>query len=124
MTSTALKLYTTVVAVLCAAAIAWTINQSTAAAAWRNEAFSWQTTVQRTLAREQAVNRRYQRLAVRYNRLVVDTRRSQKRLIARMQTAQAVPAASVGSSLAAPAPASVAVPAPAAAPSAPTTRTS
>ena len=124
MTSTALKLYTTVVAVLCAAAIAWTINQSTAAAAWRNEALSWQTTVQRTLAREQAVNRRYQRLAVRYNRLVVDTRRSQKRLIAHMQTAQAAPAASVGSSLAAPAPASVAVPAPAAAPSAPTTKTS
>ena len=124
MTSTALKLYTTVIAVLCAAAIAWTINQSTAAAAWRNEARSWHTAAQSTVIHEQAITRRYEQLAVRYNRLVVDTRRSQKRLVARMQTAQAVPAGGTGSSLPAPAPVSVAAPAPAPAPSAPTTKTS
>ena len=33
MTSAAVKLYTVVVAVLCAAAVAWTINQSSAASA-------------------------------------------------------------------------------------------
>ena len=122
MTSTALKLYTAAIAVLCAAAIAWTINQSTAAASWRNEARAWQAAAQGTVQRDRAITVRYQRLATRYNRLVIDTRRSQRRLVARMQTVQTAPVSGAGSPLPAAAPAAVAAPLPA--PSTPTTRTS
>ncbi|HET6848970.1 MAG TPA: hypothetical protein VFH74_08935 [Gaiellales bacterium] len=124
MTSAAVKLYTVVVAVLCAAAVAWTINQSSAASAWRTEAQSWQTAARRTVAQERAITQRYRHLARQYNQLVVRTRRSQRTLIARMQTAQAAVVPSSGPSAAVPAAAQVAVSTPAPAPSAPTTRTS
>jgi hypothetical protein len=123
MNSFAVKLYTVVVAVLCAAAVAWTINQSSAASAWRTEAQAWQSAARRTVVQERAVSQRYRHLARQYNQLVVRTRRSQHTLIARMQTAQAVlPAGSTSGSV--PAAAPVAASAPAPAPSAPTTRTS
>ena len=124
MTSVAVKLYTVVIGVLCAAALAWTINQSSAASAWRAEAQAWQTAARRTVVHERAITHRYRHLAQQYNRLVVHTRRSQRALVAQMQTAQAsVP---VSSSATVPASTSVpvAAPAPAPAPSAPTTRTS
>ena len=43
MTSTALKLYTAAIAIICAVAIAWSINQSAAASTWRTEVGRWQT---------------------------------------------------------------------------------
>ena len=125
MTSAAVKIYTIVVAVLCAAAIAWTINQSAAASAWRTEALAWQTTARHTVAQQRALTQRYHRLALHYNRLVITTRRAQRKLIARMQSAQAtVPATSGSIPVSASASAPVPVAAPAAAPSAPTTKTS
>jgi hypothetical protein len=123
MTSMAVKLYTILVAVLCAAAVAWTINQSAAASAWRTEARAWQTAAKRTVAQERAITHRYRRLALQYNHLIVKTRRSQHALVARMQTAQAaVPAATTSATVSATAPVPTAAPAPA--PSAPTTKTS
>lgn len=123
MTSAAVKIYTVVVAVLCVAAIAWTINQSAAASAWRNEALAWQTASRQTVVKQRALTERYHRLAIRYNRLIVTTRRSQRRLVTQMQSAQTtVPSA--GSPAPASTTTSVPVAAPAPAPSAPTTKTS
>ena len=117
MTSAALKLYTAVIAIVCAAAIAWSINQTTAAATWQSQASQWETVARRTVAHDRHTVRRYRMLAHRYNQLVVDTQRSQKRLLANLQTVQPTavqPAPSI------PAPTT----APVATASAPTTHTS
>jgi hypothetical protein len=112
MTSATLKVYTAVVAVVCAAAIAWSINQSAAAASWRSEVSRWQTVAQSTVVHDRHTVRRYRALARRYNALVVSTRQSQRRLLSNLQPVQ-VPTAPV------PAPA-----APIATASAPATHTS
>lgn len=115
MTSTALKLYTAVIAVVCAIAIAWSINQSTAAAAWRADVARWQTVARQTVAHDRRTVHRYRKLARRYNQLVVTTHRSQQRLLANLPAVQPTAAAPLP---AAPAPTPVATA------SAPTTHTS
>ena len=130
MTSTALKLYTLVVAVACAGAIAWSISQSTAASAWRAEAASWQATAKQTVVQNRLTVRRYRNLAHRYDQLVIATRRSQRKLIAQMRkastAASAVPAGGSvpASAPAAPVAASAPAPVPVATTGAPTTHTS
>jgi len=126
-TNTVLKLYTLVIAITCAVAVAWSISQSNAAAAWRSEAANWQTTAQQTVAQNRLAVRRYRRLTHRYDHLVVATRKAQRKLIAQMQASSVAsvsspaPAVSSGVSVAAaPAPA----PAPVATAVAPTTHTS
>lgn len=91
MTNTALKIYTAVIALVCALAIAWSINQSSAAAAWHVEAGSWQAVAQRSVAHDRLTSRRYRTLAQRYNQLVVGTQRSQRRLLGNLHTAQTAP---------------------------------
>jgi hypothetical protein len=128
-TNTVLKLYTLVIAITCALAVAWSISQSNAAVAWRSEAATWQTTAQRTVAQNRLTVRRYRRLTHRYDNLVVATRKAQRKLIAQMQASSVaavsspVPAVSSGVSVAA-APAPAPAPAPVATTVAPTTHTS
>lgn len=125
MTDTALKVYTAVIALVCFAAIAWSINQTTTANAWSAEAGNWQTTARQTTEHDRQLARQYRRLERRYNRLVVTTRRAQKKLISSMAAAQAAPTSVSGgipasTSVAAPAPVPVATTTTAA----PTTHTS
>jgi hypothetical protein len=121
MTNTVLKLYTAVIALLCAGAIAWSIDQSAAAGTWQHEVASWRAVAARSLANERAVAHRYRHLAQRYNRLVRDTRRSQRRLLASVnQTRLAAPPTVTPTAQVSTGP--VAAPAPVA--SAPVTRTS
>ena len=125
MTNTALKLYTFVIAITCAVAVAWSINQSNAAAAWRTEAATWQATTQRTVHQNRLTVRRYRRLEHRYNGLVLATRRAQRKLIAQMQASAVAPASSAAAAIPSAASVSVApAPAPVATTAAPTTHTS
>jgi hypothetical protein len=87
MTNTALKIYTAVIALVCTVAIAWSINQSRAAAAWHVEAGSWQAVARRSVAHERLTNRRYRTLAHRYNQLVVGTQRTQRQLLGNLHVA-------------------------------------
>jgi hypothetical protein len=97
MTSAALKLYTAVIALVCAAAIAWSIHQSSAAATWQAEAGKWQTVAQQTVAHDRHTVHRYRTLARRYNQIVVRARRSQQRLLAGLPAVQPVSVAQIPS---------------------------
>lgn len=126
MTSAALRIYTAVIALICAAAVAWSIHQSSIAAAWRADSGSWQAVARRSVLHDRLTAGRMQALVARYDRLVVRTRRSEARLLADVRRAQRAGAAPVSLPqqtvyTTAPAgPAPVAAPAPAA----PTTSTS
>ena len=115
MTSTALKLYTAAIAIICAVSIAWSINQSAAASTWQSEVARWQTVAHQTVVHDRHTVRQYRTLAHRYNQLVLSTRRSQRRLLANMNTVQTAPVAPISAA---------AAPTPVATASAPTTHTS
>jgi hypothetical protein len=129
MTSTALRIYTAAIALICGAAVAWSIHQSSIASSWQADARSWQGLAARAVAHDRLTARNMHALVARYDRLVVRTRRSQHRLLVTIAKARAgaasaasVPAPSFSAAslpaVSAPAPAPVA-PAPA-----PTTHTS
>ena len=89
MTSTGLRIYTAVIAVICGAAIVWSIHQSTLAATWQSDSRSWHSLAATTVAHDRQTAMQMQRMVVRYNKLVAHTRRSQRRLLAdirRLQT--------------------------------------
>jgi hypothetical protein len=118
MTSTGLRIYTAVIALICGAAVAWSIHQSSLASSWQADARSWHSVAQRTVWHDRQTSTRMRHLVTRYNRLVIRTRRSEQTLLAGIRRAQAsgaaVPTASFASAaapIAAPAP--VASPAPA-----------
>src|SRR6476469_4500243 len=124
MTSTGLRIYTTVIALICGGAVAWSIHQASLASSWQADARSWHTVAQRTVAHDRTTTRQMHHLVVRYNTLVVRTRRSERKLLAGMRRAQTagaqLPSAPAFASVAAPS-----SPAPvAAAPAPPTTHTS
>jgi hypothetical protein len=121
MTSTPIRIYTAVVAVVCGIAVAWSIHQSTIAAAWQADSRSWQALARRSVVHDRVTSHRIRRLVVSYNRLVVHTRRSQMHLLADIRKAQRASAAvSVAQpSVYQPAPAAAPVPVPAPAPAAP-----
>jgi hypothetical protein len=121
MTSTGLRIYTTVIALICGAAVAWSIHQASLASSWQTDARSWHAVAQRTVKHDRLTAARMRHLVGRYNRLVLRTRRSEKRLLAGLQTSAAARPSSF-STISAPvsAPAPVAAPAPAP----PTTHTS
>jgi hypothetical protein len=104
MTNTALKIYTAVIALVCAVAIAWSINQSRAAAAWHLEAGSWQAVARRSVAHDRLTGRRYRTLAQRYNQLVVDTQRAQRRLLGNLHLAPTAPTSISSTTVPAPTP--------------------
>jgi hypothetical protein len=129
MTSTALRIYTVGIALVCAAAVVFSLRAQNMASGWQSDSRAWQTLVHTTVVHDRAATRAEHRLAMRYNVLVRHTRRSQAQLIAALKRAQAgaavpqqatvyqtVPSAAAPSA----APVSVAV----SAPPAPTTRTS
>jgi hypothetical protein len=116
MTSTALRIYTAAIALICGAAIAWSIHQSAAAGAWRTDAVAWQGLVQKAVAREHQAAVGMRRMVIRYNGLVRRTRRSQQRLLATAGAAAPVATPTAAGTFAAPiatAPVPVAVSAPA-----------
>jgi hypothetical protein len=122
MTSTGLRIYTTIIALICGAAVAWSIHQASLASSWQTDARSWHAVAQRTVKHDRMTAARMRHLVGRYNRLVVRTRRSEKRLLAGLQASSATAQPSSFSTISAPvsAPAPVAAPAPAP----PTTHTS
>ena len=122
MTSTGLRIYTTIIALICGAAVAWSIHQASLASSWQTDASSWHAVAQRTVKHDRLTTARMRHLVGRYNRLVVRTRRSEKRLLAGLQASSAVAQPSSFSTISSPvsAPAQVAAPAPAP----PTTHTS
>ena len=119
MTSAGLRIYTTIIAIICGGAVAWSIHQASLAS-------SWQAAAQRTVTHDRATARQMRHLVVRYNRLVLKTRRSERKLLASIRNAQTggtqLPSAPGFATLSSPAtsPAPVAAPAPAP----PTTHTS
>jgi hypothetical protein len=125
MTSTGLRIYTTVIALICGAALAWSIHQTSLASAWQADARSWHAVAQRTVTHDRVTTDRMRHLVIRYNTLVVRTRRSERKLLAGMRRAQTAGAQlpSVPSFASAAAPTSSA-PVAAPAPAPPTTHTS
>ena len=88
MTSTGLRIYTTVIALICGAAVAWSIHQASMASSWQADARSWHAVAQRTVTHDRVTTNRMRHLVIRYNTLVVRTRRSERKLLAGMRRAQ------------------------------------
>jgi hypothetical protein len=127
MTSAGLRIYTTVIALICGGAVAWSIHQASLASSWQADARSWHSVAQRTVAHDHMTAAHMRRLVGRYNELVIRTRRSERRLLSAMRRSQANGAAMpTGSftSVAAPISATASAPVAAPAPAAPTTKTS
>lgn len=139
MTSNGLRIYTAVIALICGAAIVWSIHQSTLAASWQGDSRSWHRLAATTVAHDRSTAMQMQRLVVRYNRLVTHTRRSQRRLLADIRklqttggtaavtsqsTGYVAPSSSSGYTSTAPAPVATPAPVAAPAPAPPATHTS
>jgi hypothetical protein len=125
MTSTGLRIYTTIIALICGAAVAWSIHQSSLASSWQADARSWHAVTQRTVLHDRQTSIHMRHLVGRYNRLVVKTRRSEHKLLASIRNGQATGAqlpspsfAGISAPISAPAPVAAPAPAP------PTTHTS
>lgn len=88
MTSTAIRVYTVLIAIVCGAALAWSIHQSSVAAAWQADSRSWQVVAQRSVVHDRMTTQGMRRLVGRYNRLVVRTRRSERLLLAEVRKAR------------------------------------
>lgn len=88
MTSTAIRVYTVLIAIVCGAALAWSIHQSSVAAAWQADSRSWQVVAQRSVVHDRMTTQGMRRLVGRYNRLIVRTRRSERLLLAEARKAR------------------------------------
>jgi hypothetical protein len=127
MTSVGLRIYTAAIAIICGGALAWSIHQSAVATAWQADARSWHSLAAQAVWHDRQTTARMRTMVAQYDRLVVRTRKSQKKLLHAIARANRVNAAvpmpqtaSVSSTYSAPAAAApVAVPAP----SAPATHT-
>jgi hypothetical protein len=126
MTSLGLRIYTAAIAILCGGALAWSIHQSAVATAWQADARSWHSLAAQAVWHDRQTTARMRTMVAQYDRLVVRTRTSQRKLLHaiaranRVNAAVSVPQTASVSSISAPsAPAPVAVPAP----SAPATHT-
>jgi hypothetical protein len=131
MTNTALRVYTTVIALICGGAVAWSIHQSSIATAWQADARSWHSLAAQAVAHDRVTTHTMRQMMVRYDHLVVRTRKSQKKLLVAIAKAQKAGAAATASVPSAPTYSAVSLPAasaPAPAPvtpaPAPTTHTS
>lgn len=89
MSSVALKTYTVMVALICGATLAWSIDQQHVAATSSADARSWQHLAKATVAHDRATTRANHLLVARYNRLVHRTAAAQKRLLRAIKDAQA-----------------------------------
>jgi hypothetical protein len=134
MTSVAIKTYTVVIALICGATLAWSIDQQHVAATSAADARNWQRLARATVAHDRATTHANHLLVTRYNRLVHRTVTAQTKLLRAVKAAQSAAATASsqatvyhtvpGGTVYAPASSSssVAAPAPVSAP--PTTRTS
>lgn len=123
MTSTGLRIYTTIIALICGGAVAWSIHQASVASSWQADARSWHAVAQRTVLHDHATSAHMRHLVRRYNRLVIQTRRSERKLLASIRRGQASAAALPSASFAS-ASSPVSAPMASPAPSAPSTHTS
>jgi len=135
MSSVAIKAYTVVIALICGATLAWSIDQQHVAATSAADARSWQHLARATVAHDRATTRANKVLVARYNRLVHRTAAAQKRLLQAIKDAQSAAATAgtpatvyrtvSGGAVSAPSSsASTATPVPAPVSTPPTTRTS
>ena len=97
MTNTALRVYTTVIALICGGAVAWSIHQSSITTAWQADARSWHSLAAQAVAHDRATTRSMHQMVVRYDRLIVRTRRSQRKLLVSIRKAQQAGAAATTS---------------------------
>ena len=88
MTSVAIKTYTVVIALICGATLAWSINQQHLAATSATDARSWQQLARATVAHDRATTQANHLLVTRYNRLVHRTAAAQKKLVHAVKAAQ------------------------------------
>ena len=88
MTSTAIRVYTVLIAIVCGAALAWSIHQSSVAAAWQADSRSWQVVAQRSVVHDRVTTQGMRQLVARYNRLVARTRRSERLLLTEVRNAR------------------------------------
>ena len=96
MTSVAIKTYTVVIALICGATLAWSINQQHLAVASATDARNWQQLARATVAHDRATTHANHLLVIRYNRLVHRTAAAQKKLVRAVKAAQST-AATAGS---------------------------
>jgi hypothetical protein len=89
MTSLALRIYTAAIAVICAGAVAWSLHQGSVASAWKADAGSWHALAAQAVAHDRLTTRDLRATVVRYDRLVIRTRRSQHALLAAIRKARA-----------------------------------
>jgi hypothetical protein len=134
MTSIAIKTYTVVIALICGATLAWSIDQQHVAATSAADARNWQRLARATVAHDRATTHANHLLVTRYNRLVHRTTTAQRKLLRAVKTAQSAAAAASsqatvyhtvpGGTVYAPATSSSSVPVPAPVSAPPTTKTS
>ena len=74
MTNTALRVYTTVIALICGGAVAWSIHQSSITTAWQADARSWHSLAAQAVAHDRLTTRSMHQIVARYDRLIVRTR--------------------------------------------------
>jgi hypothetical protein len=96
MSSIAIKTYTVVIALICGATLAWSINQQHVAATSAVDARNWQQLAKATIAHDRATTHANHLLVSRYNRLVHRTAAAQKQLLRAVKAAQSA-AATAGS---------------------------
>jgi hypothetical protein len=93
MTSRALRIYTAVIALICGAAVTWSIHQGSIASAWQADARSWHTLAAQAVVHDRLMTRNLHVTVARYDRLIVRTRRSQHKLLDAIAKARAGAAA-------------------------------
>ena len=96
MTSVAIKTYTVVIALICGATLAWSIDQQHVAATSAADARNWQRLARATVAHDRATTHANHLLVTRYNRLVHRTATAQMKLLRAVKAAQSA-AATAGS---------------------------
>jgi hypothetical protein len=96
MSSIAIKTYTVVIALICGATLAWSIDQQHIAATSAADARNWQQLAKATVAHDRATTHANHLLVSRYNHLVHRTAAAQKQLLRAVKAAQSA-AATTGS---------------------------
>ena len=92
MSNVVIKVYTVLIALVCGATLAWSIDQQHVAAASAADARSWQQLAKATVSHDRATTRANHVLVARFNRLVHRTAAAQKRLLQAIKDAQSAAA--------------------------------
>jgi hypothetical protein len=92
MSSVAIKVYTVLIALICGATLAWSIDQQHVAATSAADARGWRHLAKATVAHDRATTHANKVLVARYNRLVHRTAAAQRRLLRAIKDAQSAAA--------------------------------